>query len=91
MDSCDGFVAIVEYRDDRVLVIPPAMHGNDSNTTIRMPQEMLASFHARDLESYRSRGTDDLFSGQSWKTAYDATRIVCTAIGRLFQRIQPVI
>jgi hypothetical protein len=33
-----------------------SMYGNDSNATIRMPQEMMAPFHARNFESCCPRG-----------------------------------
>ena len=66
-----------------------SMDGNDSNATVRMPQKIVASFHARDLESCCGEGADDLFSGKSRETAHDATRIVCTPTKSRGSRLSP--
>ncbi len=65
------------------------MYWNDSNTSIRMPQEMMAPFHARNFESRYGEGADDFFPGQSWETAHDATRIVCTPMKSRGSRLSP--
>lgn len=66
-----------------------SMYGDNSNATIWMPQELVASFHTRNLKSHGSKCADDLFPGQSWKTAHDATRIVCTPTKSSGSKLSP--
>lgn len=42
----------------------PSMHGNNSDPTIRMLQELVASFRAQHLESRLRKGTNGFFSGK---------------------------